>query len=132
MANGDGRLQVQGEAILFGFPSTKAILSVIPRPKAWRASGAALRMGIGVVVAAMMAIIPPHAPWILGALAVGAIMARRRWVERYTLKSVEGTCPKCGARLNVSSSRLRRPHPVSCEACHHESALSIPKGALPA
>jgi len=128
----DGRVQVEGQAVLFGFPSTKAVLSVIPRPKAWRASGAAIRMAIGVVAAGMMAIIPPHAPWILGALAVGAIMARRRWTERYTLKAVQGQCPKCGAPLETKTSRLRRPHPLSCEACHYECALSVPEAALPA
>jgi predicted RNA-binding Zn-ribbon protein involved in translation (DUF1610 family) len=127
----NGRMQVEGEAILFGFPSTKAVLSVQPRPQSWRASGAAARMGGGVVMAGMMAIVPPHAPWIMGWLVIGAVMAHRRWTERYTLQGVEAKCPKCGADLSVKSSRLRRPHPVSCEACHFETRLTFPEAALP-
>ena len=125
------RLTIEGEAILFGFPSTKAILTVQPRPKSWRASGAAARMGVGVLMAGIMAIVPPHAPWIMGWLVIGAIMARRRWTERYTLQGVTAKCPKCEADLSLSPSRLRRPHPVSCEACHFESRLTFPEAALP-
>lgn len=126
------RTRLEGEAILFGFPSTKAVLRIRRRPTSWRAGGAALRVVAGVVLAAMVAVVPPHAPWLIGALVGGAIMARRRWIERYTLESVEGTCPKCGQPLDVKAGRLRRPHPAVCEACHHESSLQIPAGALAA
>jgi hypothetical protein len=60
----------------------------------------------------------------------GAFLARRRWIERFTLEHVEGTCPKCGGALAVKPGRLRTPHPVSCEGCHHESSLAIGPGAL--
>ena len=126
------RLKVEGEAVLFGFPSTRAVLDIQPRPKAWRASGAAARMGGGVVMAGMMFVVPPHVPWIMGWLVIGGVMARRRWSERYTLQGVEATCPKCGAPLTVKSSRLRTPHPISCETCHFEIRLTLPAGALAA
>lgn len=130
MSNDHGRIRLEGEAVLFGFPSTKAVLTIRPRPKSWRASGAALRMAGFTVLAGVVAVIPPHAPWILGALVGGAILARRRWIERYTLESVNGTCPKCGAELAVKPSRLRKPHPVMCEACHHESSLAFDASSL--
>jgi hypothetical protein len=126
------QLRVEGEAILFGFPSTRAVLSIRPRPRAWRASGAAVRMGGGFVMAGVMAIVPPHAPWIMGWLVIGGVMARRRWIERYTLQGLDAECPKCGAPLSVKPSRLRLPHPVSCEACHHETRLTFREGVLPA
>lgn len=125
-----GRIRVEGHATLFGFPSTKAVLTIRPRPTAWRASGAAVRMGGFTLLAGVVAIVPPHAPWLIGALAGGAILARRRWIERYTLESVRGTCPKCGDELDVKAGRLKRPHPVACEGCHHETSLSFEPGAL--
>ena len=123
-------MQIEAETILFGFPSTVAVLRVRPRSASWRATGAAARMGGSVVVAGVVAVVPPHAPWLIGALVVGAVLARRRWIERYTLESLEGTCPKCGEALSVRSARLRTPHPLPCEGCHHESALRIEPGAL--
>lgn len=130
MENGANLLRIEGEAILFGFPNTKAVLTVRPRPASWRASGAVLRMAGFTVLAAAVAIIPPHAPWIIGMLAMGVILARRRWIERYTLESVSATCPKCGAELTVKGSRLQNPHPVMCEGCHHEASLTFDRGRL--
>ena len=124
------RWRIEGETILFGFPATAAVLSVRPRPTSWRASGAALIMAGFVVLSGVVAIVPPHAPWMIGALVGGAILSRRRWIERYTLESVEGDCPKCGSPLEVKSGRLRIPHPVTCDGCHHESALRFDPAGL--
>lgn len=130
MPNGTDRIRLEGEAVLFGFPGTKAVLTIRPRPKSWRASGAAIRMGGFTLLAGIVAVVPPHAPWLIGSLAGGAILARRRWIERYTLESVNGACPKCGGELAVKPSRLKRPHPVTCEACHHESSLTFDASSL--
>lgn len=124
------RVRIEGQAALFGFPSTKVVLTVRPRPVSWRAGGAAVRMVGFTALAGVVAIIPPHAPWLIGSLAGGAVLARRRWIERHTLDSVQGTCPKCGEALSAKPSRLRMPHPVTCEACHHESSLRFDPGAL--
>jgi len=126
----DGCLRIEADAILFGFPSTRAALTVRPRTPTWRATGAAMRFVAGVALAGVVAIVPPHAPWLIGALVGGAVMARRRWIERYTLESAEGTCPKCGEPMRVKRGRLRTPHPVACESCHHESSLRIDAAAL--
>jgi len=130
MTNGEEARRLEAEAILFGFPSTTAVLSVRPRSVSWRATGAAARIGGFSVLAGVVAIVPPHAPWLIGALVGGAVLARRRWIERYTLESLRGSCPKCGEALKVKAGRLRTPHPAPCEGCHHESSVRIDLAAL--
>lgn len=130
MPNGPEKFRLEGEATLFGFPNTKVSLTVRPRPTSWRVAGAAATMGGFTVLAGLVAIVPPHAPWLIGSLVGGALLARRRWIERYTLESVQGACPNCGADLVVKPSRLRSPHPVMCEGCHHESTIRFDEGAL--
>ena len=125
-----GRFTVEGEAVVFGFPDTPVELSVRRRALSWRAGGAARTAALFVVLAPLVAIVPPHAPWAIGALAAGGLLARRRWSERFTLERVEGPCPKCGAPLAVKAGRLELPHPVSCESCHHQTALRFPESAL--
>lgn len=129
-SNGAGRFTVEGEAVLFGFPTQRAIMTIRKRPLGWRAGGAARTMAIFLPVALVVMIVPPHAPWAIGALASGAILARRRWMERFTLEKVQATCPKCGAQLDVKPGRLKTPHPATCEACHHESSLVVPEQFL--
>lgn len=87
-------------------------------------------MGIALLIAPVVAVIPPHAPWILGALTGGGILARRRWIERFTVLDVEGTCPRCGAPVKVAKGRLRKPHPAACEACHFDMSVHLPAEAL--
>lgn len=130
MSNGAGRFTTEGEVILFGFPAGRAVMTIRKRALSWRAGGAARTMAIFLPVAVVVMIVPPHAPWAIGALASGAILARRRWMERFTLESVQATCPKCGAKLEVKPGRLKTPHPITCEACHHESSLVVPEQVL--
>jgi len=118
------------DAVVFGFPATRVRVRIRRRPRSWRLSGAVRRMAIFVVLAPLVAVVPPHAPWLIGALAAGAILARRRWRERFTLETVQGRCPKCGAELGVKAGRLRVPHPVPCEACHHEVSVRVPDAVL--
>ncbi len=109
----------------FGYPTTPAEARVLERPRAWRVRGAALRIAGGLAVAPLLALVPPHAPWALGALGVGVLLARRRWQEDYTLVDLEGACPVCGAALRPPRGRLQHPHPVTCEACHHQATLRV-------
>jgi hypothetical protein len=120
----------EGRALLFGFPSEPLEVKLRARSKAWRMGGAARTLGVSLLVAPAVAVFPPHAPWLIGALALGGMLARRRWTERFTVLDVTGRCPKCGAELNAKSGRLRRPHPLPCEACHHESTLQLPEAVL--
>ncbi len=124
--------QATTEAVLFGFPSEPVEVTIRPRARGWRIGGAARTLGIALLVAPAVAIVPPHAPWVIGVLVTGGLLARRRVSERFTLITLEGSCPKCGEALRIKAGRLREPHPLPCEACHHESSLRIPEGVLEA
>lgn len=119
-----------GHALLFGFPPAPLEVTIRSRPRAWRVGGATRAMGIAIVIAPVVALVPPHAPWLIGALATGGLFATRRWTERFTLLTVEGCCPKCGSELDIKAGRLRQPHPLPCEGCHHEGRLQLPEGVL--
>ncbi len=129
-AEPDDSVHAAARVTLFGFDSTEAIVHIRPRGRRWRLGGAAGTMGVFVVIAMVVAIVPPHAPWGIGALVGGMILARRRMIERFTLLDVKGTCPNCAEPLDVRSARLLIPHPVTCEACHHQSSLKFPTGSL--
>ncbi|NNL31476.1 MAG: hypothetical protein HKO77_10655, partial [Gemmatimonadetes bacterium] len=60
----------------------------------------------------------------------GGVLARRRYIERFTLVSVDGQCPKCNGELKVKKGRLKQPHSLPCEGCNHEPALRVPAEAL--
>lgn len=93
-------------------------------------SGAARTLGVTLVLTPLVAVVPPHAPWAFGVLLTGGIFARRRWTETHTLMAVDGPCPKCGGAFEVKPSRLKRPHPLQCEACHHVSVLMLAEEQL--
>jgi predicted RNA-binding Zn-ribbon protein involved in translation (DUF1610 family) len=116
--------------MLFGFDATMLVLVVRPRSKAWRVGGAVRRALLFLVVAPAVAIVPPHAPWLIGAVVSGGILARRRLAEHFTLESLTGPCPNCGTDLPAKSGRLKTPHPVTCDTCHFESAVVIPPEVL--
>lgn len=126
----EGSFRTDAEAVLFGFPPAPVAVTLRPRSRGWRMAGAVRTMAISMVVAPMVAVVPPHAPWVIGALTVGGILARRRWTEHFTLLELEGRCPRCGEELHVKAGRLRRPHPLTCEECHHASTLQLPSDAL--
>jgi hypothetical protein len=128
----DGTFEADGRVTLFGFDSTPARARLRPRSKAWRVSGLIRIVAVTLVVAPMVTLIPPHAPWLLGVLGGGAYLASRRWKERFTLESLEGTCPKCGTALQVTPGRLRDPHGLSCDSCHNDVELRVPAEALAA
>ncbi|MFQ5537264.1 MAG: hypothetical protein ACE5GJ_07400 [Gemmatimonadota bacterium] len=109
---------------MFGFPPAPAVVFLLPRTPRWRALGAAQRLGMALLLAPLAGLVPPHAPWILGVLGVGGVLARRRWTEHFTLLALEADCPSCGAPLHVPPGRLRSPHTLSCDACHHEGTLT--------
>lgn len=128
--SGDATFETEATATLFGFDPSPVRATVTPRSRAWRVGGAARTMVIATVIAPVVAIFPPHAIWPIGALLTGGTLARRRYIERFTLVSVEGDCPKCGAPISVKSTRLRVPHQMPCEGCNHESLLRLPDGVL--
>ena len=98
-----------GRAVsLFGFAPSEAIAEIFVRDPFWRGSRALLFGGIGLILAPVAALVPPHAPWAIGALVMGAIMSRRKWAERHTLVTLRAACPQCEASLRLARpTRLR-------------------------
>ena len=129
-AEDENTFTVEGRATLFGFEDSPVKAWIIARSRAWRVGGAVRTFAVFAVIAPLVAVFPPHAVWLIGALALGAFLARRRYVERFTLVRVEGACPRCGTALSVKKGRLHRPHPLPCEGCNHEPNLKLPDGAL--
>ena len=116
---------------LFGHSPTSARLVLEPRSRGWRTRKAAVPLLIGLAVAPLVALLPPHAPWALVALATGAILARRKWKERYTIRHARVQCPRCDADLPLAEgSRLRIPHPVTCPDCGHEPVVEVSQERL--
>lgn len=115
---------------LFGFPSTPAHLELVERTRSWRLARATGFVGGGAVMAPVLGLIPPHAPWALMALTVGGILGLRKWKERYTILSLSARCPKCSGKLSISrKTPLRKTMTIPCPGCHHDSRLLVdPKG----
>lgn len=122
--------EVEGHAALFGFPDTSLHVTMIRRSRGWRVGGAARTFGIAMLVAPVVALMPPHAIWPIGALMTGGVLARRRLHEHFTLVTLEGPCPKCASPFHIKRGRLKQPHPLQCEVCHHESTLKLPAEVL--
>jgi hypothetical protein len=118
------------QATLFGFDSTVSEVTIRPRSRGWRVGGAVTTFLVVVAVASPLVVFPPHAVWLLGGLGTGAFLAHRRYIERFTLLSATGQCPKCGHGFSLKTTRLRTPHPLPCEGCHHEGTLRLPDGVL--
>ena len=117
---------VRARITLFGFDVVPAHARIEARSVGWRVLRASIALAAGLIVAPVVFLVPPHAPWALGALGMGVVMARRRWAEVHTLHLFEGACPRCGEGVSISRpGRLRHPHPVSCPSCHYELALSV-------
>lgn len=122
------RVRLQGRVEAFGFPTSVASIDAIARPASWRATRALLAAGIGLGVAPVAAIIPPHIPWALGALIGGAVVARRRATERHTLRSLDAKCPRCGSALSTEPGRLTATRALQCAACGLDSIMHVANG----
>ena len=117
---------VPAQITLFGFDSVSASARVEARSRGWRARRAAAALAAGSIVAPLVALVPPHAPWALGALGISLLTARRCWVEEHTLHFLEGACPRCAESIKISRpARLRHPHATPCPSCHYELAISF-------
>jgi hypothetical protein len=116
---------VAGTIFLFGFPETQAELEVLPRSTGWRLFRGTVFLAGGLILAPVVGLIPPHAPWVVAALGIGGIMGFRKWREHFTLLSFRGTCPKCGGDLSLRHGTPLRPvMTVPCPGCNHDSRLT--------
>lgn len=124
MASSLPTMTVSAEARVFGHDPTSATLHVIPRSTRWRLVRASRWFVGGAVLAPLVAVLPPHAPWAVGAAAAGLVVGMRRWKERHTLIDLEGRCPRCDGPLeHEGRTLLRTPHSVTCLGCSNPVAL---------
>lgn len=130
MENGEPR-ELEGTLSVFGHDDTGARVTVLPRSTGWRAVRAGGLVLAGLLAAPVVALLPPHVAWAMGAALTGIFLGARKWAERYTAVSLEGPCPRCAAPLGLGgATRLRNPWTVDCEECHHGITLTIPEEAL--
>ena len=120
-----GRTRLDARLTLFGSPPRPAVLDVTPRPRSQRTTRALTTLGATLVLALLVALIPPHAPWLLGVLAVGAWRARGEWRGEYALHELAGLCPRCDAPLELDERYITPPLVVHCDACHAQPMLTI-------
>lgn len=119
-------ISVPARITLFGFDVVPANARIEARSVGWRVLRASIALAAGLIVAPVVFLVPPHAPWALAALGISLLTARRQWAEAHTLHFFEGTCPRCGEGVSISRpARLRHPHAISCPSCHYELALSV-------
>ena len=117
---------MEGTISLFGFPSPPAQLEVRSRSTTWRVWWCSAFMGGGVLLALVVGLVPPHAPWMLGALGIGAFLGVRKWREQFTVLALRGLCPKCRGPLSLSSGTpLRAVMTLPCSGCNHDSRLLV-------
>jgi len=110
----------------FGAETTPASVELLERPFSWRMTRALLAAGIGLGLAPLVAILPPHVPWAGAALIGGGVIARGRWIERYTLARIEGPCPRCGGVIELTPGRrLKSPESVICSHCGETVMLEV-------
>ncbi|MHB1169252.1 MAG: hypothetical protein ACYC28_08220 [Longimicrobiales bacterium] len=110
----------------FGAQPTAARVELLERPFSWRVTRALIAAGIGLGIAPLAAIIPPHIPWAGAALIGGGVIARGRWVEHHTLARIEGTCPRCGGEIEMTPDRrLKSPESITCGNCGETVLLEI-------
>lgn len=120
-----GRRTIAGRLTLFGAAPTDGTLEVTPRPMSRRTMRAALTAGATLVGAVGAGIIPPHVPWALGVLGLGAWRTRAEWRGEYELHRFDGTCPRCGNALELKEKYVTPPLAVPCYSCHAQPQLTL-------
>ena len=118
--------EVPARLVFAGGEWTQAQARVIERTPAWRRSAALMQLGWWLL-APVVFWIPPHIPWVLLVLAIGAVRALNRFREQRTLVSLRGPCPKCGTEQEFRElGRMKQPHAVHCAHCRWELRVDVP------
>jgi hypothetical protein len=122
----DGPVERPTRMALFGYKSTEGTARLYYRDTFWRGSRALLFAALGLLIAPVALLIPPHGIWTIGSLVLGGTLAHLKWAERRTLVFLDANCPRCDADLRCTRpTRIRDPHTITCETCHHPLELQI-------
>ncbi|MFS8638071.1 MAG: hypothetical protein FWJ74_08280 [Gemmatimonadota bacterium] len=109
---------------LFGFKSVPAHAELLHRPRSVRFTRAIIALAVCWCAAPVVAILPPHIPWLLAAIGAGLYFGWREWHGAYEVRRITAQCPSCGAELAVRpGARIDLPHKLPCFSCHHEPLL---------
>lgn len=118
--------EVPARLVFAGGEWTEARARVIERSPAWRRSSALMQLGWWLLIPIVFWI-PPHIPWVLLMLGIGAVRAFNRFREYRTLVSLRGACPKCGTEQEFrETGRMKQPHVVHCANCRWELRADVP------
>ena len=118
--SGDARLSLRGHE------PRPAALEIEYRSPKTRLTRALLSLLGFWVLAPVVALLPPHLPWALLAIAAGIYFAHRQWTGEYIVHRFDGACPRCESPLPLPpGSRIRLPHQMVCYQCHHEPLLEV-------
>ena len=124
-------VRVPARITLFGFDPVQASARIEARTVRWRLNRTLTTVGVALLLAPLVALVPPHAPWALGSVGIGMILGRRKWLERYSLHALDGSCPSCGSPVSIpGTTRLRLPHPLPCDSCSHELSVEVDRAPL--
>lgn len=119
------QVTLTGRLDAFGFQPSRVQIDAIARSNSWRMTRALLAVGIGIGIAPVAALVPPHIPWVLAALIGGTVVAGRRLTEHFTLRSMAANCPRCGEPVTTEPGRLTADRTVRCTACGQDLALTV-------
>lgn len=110
--------------------TTEARARLLERtPRWWRTS--ALKELAWWMLAPVVFFIPPHLPWVLLVLGLGAFRAFGRLREHRTLLWLHGPCPRCGTVQEFAElGRLRDPHMAQCASCRWSVRAEVARGVV--
>ena len=118
--------EVPARLVFAGGERSEARARVIERSPSWRRSAALMQLGWWLL-APVVFWIPPHVPWVLLVLGIGAVRALNRFREHRTLVSLRGACPRCGTEQEFGETgRMKQPHTVHCAHCRWELRADVP------
>ena len=109
--------------VLNSHPVAPARVSLVYLPLPGRLARMAASLAFFWGIAPGVLWVPPHYPWPLLSVSVGAYLA---WLfsRPYRVRWFVGNCPRCGRALRVEpGTRIRLPVRITCFGCHFEPAL---------
>ncbi len=112
--------------VLRAYPPAPARVDLDYRPLSGRLARTALALAIcwGPIPWAVW--VPPHYPWPILLLCVGAYAGWRSWTGRWRVRAFAGLCPRCGRHLRIEAgTSIDLPHTLTCYGCHFEPVLEV-------
>lgn len=121
--------EVPARLVFMGGQSSEARARVIERSAAWRRSQA-IKDLLLLLLAPIVAFIPPHFPWVLLVVGLAFVRAFNHNREYRTLLSLHGPCPKCETVQDFTElGRMGNPHKVTCSKCQWDSYVDVPRAS---